>query len=53
MDNMFLGNFEGTRSRNRCYSSMNYREYEDFFGTPPKMPDAPDPKLLSHIPRPQ
>lgn len=31
---------------------MNYQEYEDFFGTPPKMPEAPKPKYLMIKPRP-
>lgn len=26
------------KPRLRCYSTMNYNEYEDYFGTPPKMP---------------
>lgn len=24
---------------------MNYNEYNDFFGTPPKIPNAPDSKF--------
>lgn len=46
MDNIFSENFQMSKSRNRAYSSMNYREYEDFFGTPPKMPKAPDFKFI-------
>lgn len=38
-----------TRPRLRCYSSMNYNEYEDFFGTPPKMPEPPNSKFNIHI----
>lgn len=31
---------------------MNYQEYEEFFGTPPKMPDAPYSKFLPYYLRP-
>lgn len=44
MDSLFYQPVQNGRSRSRCYSSMNYQEYEDFFGTPPKMPDAPNSK---------
>lgn len=41
-----FGNLPPSKTRKRFYSSMNYNEYEVFFGTAPKMPSPPQQKFV-------
>lgn len=46
MDGTYHGGEKRVKKRDRFYSSMNYAEYETYFGTPPKMPQAPTTKYM-------
>lgn len=44
MTNTHTNGYTG-KTRQRCYSSMNFIEYESYFGVAPKVPDTPNAKL--------